>query len=32
MGKHIIHAESVMTNEENKEVARGDSIYTVVRG
>jgi uncharacterized protein (TIGR00369 family) len=30
LGKHIIHAESIVRNEEGKEVARGDSIYMVV--
>lgn len=32
MGKQIIHAESVVVNEEGKEVARGDSIYMSVTG
>lgn len=30
LGKQIIHAESVVTNEEGKEVAYGDAIYTTV--
>jgi acyl-CoA thioesterase len=30
MGRQIIHAESIVTNEAGKEVARGDSIYMVV--
>ncbi len=29
-GRQIIHAESVVRNEEGKEVARGDSIYMVI--
>ena len=31
MGKRIIHGESIVTNEQDKEVARGDSIYGVVQ-
>ena len=31
MGKRIIHGESIVTNEQDKEVARGDSIYGTVR-
>lgn len=31
LGKQIIHAESLVTNAEGKEVARGDSIYMVVK-
>jgi uncharacterized protein (TIGR00369 family) len=30
MGRRIIHGESVVTNEDGKEVARGDSIYGTV--
>ena len=30
MGRRIIHGESVVTNEQDKEVARGDSIYGTV--
>ena len=30
MGRRIMHGESVVTNEEGKEVARGDSTYTTV--
>ena len=30
MGRRILHGESVVTNEEGKEVARGDSTYTTV--
>ena len=30
LGKQIIHAESIVRNEEGKEVARGDSIYMAV--
>jgi acyl-CoA thioesterase len=30
LGRHIIHGESVVTNEQGKEVARGDSIYMMV--
>jgi uncharacterized protein (TIGR00369 family) len=29
-GKQIIHAESIVRNEEGKDVARGDSIYMAV--
>ena len=32
MGRQIIHAESVVTNDAGKEVARGDSIYMAVPG
>ena len=32
MGRQVIHAESVVTNDAGKEVARGDSIYMVVPG
>ena len=32
MGRQVIHAESVVTNDEGKEVARGDSIYMIVPG
>ena len=32
LGRQIIHAESVVTNEAGKEVARGDSIYMAVPG
>lgn len=31
MGRRIIHATSVVTNDEGKEVALGDSIYMAVR-
>ena len=31
LGKRIIHGESVVTNEQDKEVARGDSIYGTVQ-
>ncbi len=31
MGRRIIHGESVVTNEQHKEVARGDSIYGTVK-
>jgi len=31
MGKRIIHGESIVTNEQDKEVARGDSIYGAVQ-
>ena len=30
MGRRIIHGESVVTNEQEEEVARGDSIYGIV--
>ena len=30
MGRRIIHGESIVTNEQDKEVARGDSIYGTV--
>lgn len=30
LGKQIIHAESVVTNSEGKEVARGDATYMAV--
>ena len=30
MGRRISHGESVVTNEQGKEVARGDSIYMIV--
>lgn len=30
LGRHIIHAESIVRNEEDKEVARGDAIYMAV--
>jgi uncharacterized protein (TIGR00369 family) len=30
LGRSIIHGESVVVNEEGKEVARGDSIYVTV--
>ena len=32
MGRQIIHAESIVTNDAGKEVARGDSIYMAVPG
>ncbi|MFO0944810.1 MAG: PaaI family thioesterase [Planctomycetota bacterium] len=32
LGRQIIHGESIVTNEEGKEVARGDSIYMAVTG
>ena len=31
-GRKIIHAESVVTNHEGKEVARGDAIYMWIEG
>ena len=31
MGRRIIHGESIVTNEQEKEVARGDSIYGAVQ-
>ncbi len=31
LGRQIIHAESIVRNEQGKEVARGDSIYMVVK-
>ena len=30
MGRRIIHGESIVTNEQDQEVARGDSIYGTV--
>ena len=30
LGRQIIHAESIVRNEEGKDVARGDSIYMIV--
>ena len=30
MGRRIIHGESIVTDEQDKEVARGDSIYGTV--
>ena len=32
LGQKIIHAESVVTNDAGKEVARGDSIYMAIPG
>jgi uncharacterized protein (TIGR00369 family) len=32
LGRQIIHAAAVVTNAEGKEVAHGDSIYTIVSG
>ncbi len=32
LGRQVIHAESVVTNEAGKEVARGDSTYMAVPG
>ena len=32
VGRRLIHAESVVTNDSGKEVARGDAIYTTVSG
>lgn len=32
LGRQIIHGESIVTNEQGKEVARGDSIYMAVAG
>ena len=32
LGRQVIHAESIVTNDAGKEVARGDSIYMVVPG
>ena len=32
MGRQIIHAESIVTNDAGKEVARGDSIYMAIPG
>ena len=31
LGKHIIHGESIVTNSDGKEVARGDSIYMTIK-
>jgi len=30
MGRRVVHADAVVTNEQGLEVARGDSIYTTV--
>ncbi len=30
LGRQVIHAESVVTNEEGKEVARGDATYMAI--
>lgn len=30
LGRHIIHGESIVANDEGKEVARGDSIYMAI--
>ncbi|HJN43373.1 MAG: hypothetical protein CL477_05320 [Acidobacteria bacterium] len=30
MGRRVIHADAVVTDDQGKEVARGDSIYTPV--
>lgn len=30
LGRQIIHAESIVTNAQGKEVARGDSIYMAI--
>ena len=30
MGRRVIHGESIVTNEQDQEVARGDSIYGTV--
>lgn len=32
LGRQIIHGESIVTNEDGKEVARGDSIYMAIGG
>lgn len=32
LGRHIMHVEAVVTNDEDKEVARGDATYMAVRG
>ena len=32
LGRQVIHAESIVTNEAGKEVARGDAIYLAVPG
>ena len=32
LGRHLIHAEAVVTSDDGKEVARGDAIYMVVAG
>ena len=32
LGRQIVHGESIVKNEEGKEVARGDSIYMAVAG
>ncbi len=32
LGRQIVHGESIIRNDEGKEVARGDSIYMVVAG
>lgn len=31
VGRQVIHADSVVKNEEGKEVARGDSIYMIIK-
>jgi uncharacterized protein (TIGR00369 family) len=30
LGRHVMHAEAVVTDDEGKEVARGDATYMVV--
>ncbi len=32
LGRHIVHAEAIVTSEDGKEVARGDAIYMAVPG
>lgn len=32
LGRNIIHAESIVRNEADKEVARGDAIYMAIHG
>lgn len=32
LGRHIVHAEAVVTSEDGQEVARGDAIYMAVPG
>ena len=32
LGRQIVHGESIVKNEDGKEVARGDSIYMAVAG
>lgn len=32
LGRHIVHAEAIVTDEDGKDVARGDAIYMAVPG